>query len=50
MTINAKAGYLNIKLSEKSSYLTTFKTAFGRYKWNCLSFGLVSNTDVLHES
>ncbi len=31
--LDARSGYLNIKLSDKSTYLTTFHTPFGRYRF-----------------
>ena len=32
--IDASSGYHNLKLDEKSSYLTTFACQFGRYRYN----------------
>ena len=37
---DAKTGFLQIKLDEKSSFLTTFNTPFGRYRWLRMPFGL----------
>ena len=37
----ARSGYWNIKLADKSSYLTTFNTLFGRYSYLRLQFWLV---------
>ena len=31
--LDARSGYWNIKLADKSSYLTTFNTPFGRYRY-----------------
>ena len=39
-TFDAKDGYWQIELAEKSSDLTTFSTPFGRYKWLRLPFGV----------
>ena len=39
-TFDAKTGYWQIPLTERSSELTTFNTPFGRYRWNRLPFGL----------
>lgn len=38
--MDAKDGYWQVKLSEESSYLTTFNTPFGRYRWLRMPFGL----------
>lgn len=38
--LDAKSGFLQIKLDEASSYLTTFNTPNGRYKWLRLPFGI----------
>ena len=45
-TLDAKAGYWNVKLSEWSSFLTTFNTPFGWFKFKWLPFGLVSSREV----
>ena len=37
---DAKDGFLQVKLSEKSSHLTTFWTPYGRYKWKRMPFGI----------
>lgn len=37
---DAKCGYWNIELDEESSYLTTFNSLFGRYRFNMMPFGL----------
>ena len=39
-TFDARNGYWQIQLTEESSYLTTFNTPFGRYRWLRLPFGL----------
>jgi len=43
--LDARSGYWTIKLSEESSYLTTFNTPFGRYRFCRLPFGLKSSQD-----
>ena len=43
--LDAKSGYWQLKLDERSSYLTTFNTPHGRYKFNRLPFGLVCAQD-----
>ena len=44
--LDAKSGYWTIKLSEASSYLTTFNTPFGRFRYLRLPFGLKSSQDI----
>jgi hypothetical protein len=39
---DAKDGFLQIALDEKSALLTTFHTPFGRYAWKRLPFGISS--------
>ena len=46
--INATAGYHNIKLDERSSYLTTFACQFGRYRYKRLPFGAAPAGNMLH--
>ena len=43
--LDAQSGYWQLKLDNKSSYLTTFNTPHGRYKFNRLPFGLVCAQD-----
>lgn len=43
--LDAKSGYWNIRLCDDSSYLTTFNTMFGRYRFLRLPFGIVSAQD-----
>ena len=42
---DAKDGFLQVKLSENSSDLTTFWTPFGKYKWLRMPFGLSSSPE-----
>ena len=44
--LDAKSGYWMLKLDEQSSYLTTFNTPFGRYRFKRLPFGLICAQDV----
>ena len=37
---DATDGFLQVKLSDKSSHLTTFWTPYGRYKWKRMPFGI----------
>ena len=43
--LDLRSGYWTIPLSEESSYLTTFNTPFGRYRYLRLPFGLKSSQD-----
>jgi len=43
--LDARSGYWAIRLSEDSSYLTTFNTPFGRFRFCRLPFGLKSSQD-----
>ncbi|KAK7113619.1 hypothetical protein V1264_012874 [Littorina saxatilis] len=43
--LDAKCGYWQLKLAEESSYLTTFNTPFGRYRFTRLPFGVISAQD-----
>ena len=42
---DAKDGFLQVKLSDASSDLTTFWTPFGKYKWLRMPFGLSSSPE-----
>ena len=44
--IDAKSGYLQIKLDKESSLLTTFNTPIGRFRWLRLPFGIKSAPEV----
>ena len=44
--LDARSGYWNIKLNEESSYLTTFNTPHGRYRFLRLPFGLNCAQDI----
>ena len=44
--LDAKNGYWNVELNEPSSYLTTFNSPFGRYRFLRLPFGLRMAQDV----
>ena len=45
-TLDATSGFYKIKLAEESTWLTTFNTLFGRFKFEKLPFGLVSAPEV----
>lgn len=44
--LDATSGYWSLKLEENSSYLTTFNTPFGRYRYLRVPFGLNCSQDV----
>ena len=44
--IDASSGYHNLKLDEKSSYLTTFACPFGRCRYKQFLFGAVPAGDM----
>ncbi|CAB3985408.1 Transposon Ty3-G Gag-Pol poly, partial [Paramuricea clavata] len=43
---DAKDGFHQIKLDTASSYLTTFNSPFGRYRWTRMPFGISSAPEV----
>ena len=43
--LDACSGYWQLKLDDKSSYLTTFNTPFGKYRFRRLPFALISAQD-----
>ena len=45
-TLDAKNGFMQIKLDEASSFLTTFNTPVGRYRWLRLPFGVSCAPEV----
>ena len=47
--VDAKKGYWHVPLDEASSYLTTFNTPFGRYRFTRLPFGLIVSQDVFQK-
>ena len=42
-------GYWHIKLDDESSYLTTFQTCFGRYRWLRLPFGTNVSAEIFQK-
>ena len=47
--LDARNGYWNVQLDEESTYLTTFKTLFGRYRFLRMPFGLHMSQDVFQQ-
>ncbi|XP_028417983.1 uncharacterized protein K02A2.6-like [Dendronephthya gigantea] len=41
-TFDVRNGFWHVELDDESSFLTTFNTPFGRFRWLRLPFGLVS--------
>ena len=48
--IDAKSGFLQIKIDYESSLLTTFNTPVGRYRWLRLPFGIKCAPDLKSSS
>ena len=46
--LDTKNGFWHVNLDEESSYLTTFHTLFGRYRWCRMPFGISSAPKVFH--
>ena len=44
--LDAKTGFWQVKLTEDASFLTTFNTPFGRYRWKRMPFGISSAPEV----
>ena len=44
--LDAKTGFWQVKLDTDSSYLTTFNTPMGRYRWTRMPFGICSGPEV----
>ena len=47
--VDAKKGYWHVPLDDASSYLTTFNTPFGSFRFTRLPFGLVVSQDVFQK-
>lgn len=47
--LDARHGYWSIELDSASSYLTTFNSPFGRYRFKRLPFGLKVSQDIFQE-
>ena len=44
--LDVKHGFWHIKLDEQSSFLTTFNTPFGRFRWSRLPFGISIASEI----
>ena len=49
-TLDANMGFFQIKLSEKSSYLTTFNSPFGRYRYLRMPTGAKCSSEVFQRA
>ena len=49
-TLDANMGFFQIKLSEKSSYLTTFNSPFGRYRYLRMHMGAKCSSEVFQRA
>ena len=47
--LDEKDGYHQVQLDEESSYLCTFQTPFGRYRYKKLPFGISSASEVFQK-
>ena len=47
--LDLKLGYWHVTLDEESSYLTTFQTCFGRYRYPRLPFGLNVSAEIFQK-
>ena len=48
--LNASNAYWQIALTEDSSYLTTFSTPYGRYRFKRMPFGIKSASEVFQKA
>ncbi|CAB4013612.1 Transposon Ty3-I Gag-Pol, partial [Paramuricea clavata] len=48
--LDANSGFWQMPLDEESSYLTTFNTPFGRYRFTVIPFGVVFAQEVFHKT
>ena len=44
--MDVRNGFWHVSLEEESTYLTTFQTPFGRYRWKRMPFGISSAPEV----
>ena len=44
--LDVSKGFWHVELDEQSSFLTTFHTPFGRYRWRRMPFGISSAPEV----
>ena len=44
--LDVACGFWHVVLDEQSSFLTTFNTPFGRYRWKRMPFGIKSAPEI----
>ena len=44
--LDVACGFWHVALNEQSSFLTTFNTPFGRYRWRRMPFGIKSAPEI----
>ena len=44
--LDVRKGFWHVELDEEASFLTTFNTPFGRYRWKRMPFGICSAPEV----
>ena len=49
-TLDAKAGFWQIKLEKQSSLRTTFSTPYGRYRFLRMPFGINTASEVFQQA
>ena len=49
MVFDMKEGYWHIKLSDESSYYSTFNKLWGRKRFLCIPFGISSASEVMQK-
>ena len=49
-TLDARSGFWQIQLEEKTSFLTTFSTRFGRYRYLRMPFGISTASKVYQQT
>jgi hypothetical protein len=50
MFYSLPSGFWQMPLDEESSYITTFNTPFGRYRFTVVPFGMVIAQEVFHKT
>ena len=48
-TLDCSTGYWHVKLSKKSSYLTTFNTPYGRFRYLRMPYGISSAQEIFQK-
>ena len=48
-TLDLRDGFWHLRLDEESTYLTTFATPFGRFRWKVLQFGIAPAPEIFQK-